>query len=491
MSATPREQRILLRLSGEVSTKAKATRRQFVARLVSNAKDALARAGVEARIERRYERIIVSTAQGDAAVEALRRVFGIQSLALTRPEPADSLDSVVESGVTHFRPQVAGKRFAVRARRVGNKHPGEFGAREIEHALGARLLPESAGVDLSNPETTARVEIFEGQAHFFSENVACEAGLPLGSGEHAVALVSGGFDSAVAAWQLHRRGIELDYVFCNLGGRTHQLGTVRVMHELAQRWCAGSRPRLHAIDFSDVTRELQAKTEPRLWQVLLKRLMLRAAEAVAQQRDAYAIVTGEAVGQVSSQTLANLRSISAATTLPILRPLVGMNKEEIVQTAHRIGTGPLSAVVDEYCALTTRNPATKTQLSVVEAEDDRMDPTILSDAVERREVLNLARLDVEDTGLPDLETTSIPPGAIVVDLRSRREYEQWHPQDALHLDWNHALDAYPSFGKDQTYVLYCEFGLKSAHLAELMHAAGRKGLHFRGGTRALRKHLGG
>ena len=252
------------------------------------------------------------------------------------------------------------------------------------------------------------------------------------------------------------------------------------------------RPRFHSIDFADVSRGPPgARRSHAIWQVILKRLMLRAAEAVARERSAYAIVTGEAVGQVSSQTLANLHSISAATSLPILRPLIGMNKEEIVQTAHRIGTGPLSAVVDEYCALTRKNPATKTHLEVIEAQDREMDPAVLEHAIEAREVLNLAALDVEDAGLPELEATSIPPGAIVVDLRSPREYEQWHPKDAVHLDWNHALEAYRSFGKEQTYVLYCEYGLKSAHLAELMHAAGLRGLHFRGGTRALRKSLDG
>lgn len=487
MSHTGTGQRLLLRLSGEVSTKAKPTRRQFVTQLVRNVRDALAGAGLEAEVERHYERILVTTHEGAAAAEEIRHVFGIQSLAITEPGSAASLEEVVADGVAHFRQRVAGKRFAVRARHVGNTPPGGFRGRDVEVALGSALLADSAGVDLSNPEITARIELFEGTAYHFAENVPGEAGLPLGTGGRAVALVSGGFDSAVAAWQLHRRGVELDYVFCNLGGRTHQLGTVRVMHELASRWCHGSRPRFHAVDFAEVSRELQAKTEPRYWQVILKRLMLRAAEAVADSMRGDAIITGEAVGQVSSQTLVNLRTISAATELPILRPLVGVNKDEIIRAAEHIGTAPLSAVVDEYCALVPRNPSTRAKLHVVESEEERMDMGILERAIEQRGVFDLGSIDPEDSGLPELEIGEIPRDAVVVDLRSRTEYDSWHYEGALHLDWARALEAYPSFGKEQTYVLYCEYGLKSAHLAEMMSAMGLRGLHFRGGTRALRR----
>ena len=487
VSGTAPEQRILLRLSGEVSTKAKPTRRQFVTQLLRNVRDALATAGVEAGVDRHYERIVVTTAEGAAAAEALRRVFGLQSLAITEPGSASTLEEVVADGYAHFRERVADKRFAVRARHVGNAPAGSFRGRDVEVALGEKLLPHAARVDLSNPEVTARIELFEGRAYHFAENVPGEAGLPLGTGGRAVALVSGGFDSAVAAWQLHRRGVELDYVFCNLGGRSHRLGTVRVMYELASRWCYGSRPRFHAIDFADVSRELQARTEPRYWQVILKRLMMRAAETIATEMHGEAIVTGEAVGQVSSQTLVNLRTISAACELPILRPLVGMNKDEIIRAAERIGTAPLSAVVDEYCALVPRNPATRAKLAVVEREEEAMDPAVLERAIAARESFELRSIDPEDTGLPELETSEVPKEAVVVDLRSRAEYQSWHYEGALHLAWSHALEAYPSFGKDQTYVLYCEYGLKSAHLAEMMHAMGLRGLHFRGGTRALRR----
>jgi tRNA uracil 4-sulfurtransferase len=476
---------VLLRLSGEVSTKARPTRRAFVVQLVRNAKDALASEDIAATVERRHDRVLVETADARAPA-LLARLFGVQSVSRAERQPVASLDDVVAAGEAAFREAVRGKRFAVRARRVGETAL-PFRGRDVEVALGERLRPLSAGVDLDHPEFTARVELYGGAAYTFAEVVPGVGGLPLGTGGRAVALVSGGFDSAVAAWQLQRRGVVLDHVFANLGGLTHRLGALRVMEVLARRWSYGARPRLHVVDFAALSRDLQVNTEKRYWQVILKRLMLRAADAVARELRAHAIVTGEAVGQVSSQTLVNLATISEATRLPILRPLVGANKDEIVAAAHRIGTGPLSAVVDEYCALVPSRPATQARLGAVLAEEARLDPALLAAAVAQREVLDLRALSDEASGLADLELTEIPAGAVVIDLRTRAEYQGWHWPGALHLDWAQAVEAYPSFAKEQRYVLYCEYGLKSAHLAEMMRKLDLQAFHVRGGTPALRR----
>ncbi|MDD9873020.1 MAG: THUMP domain-containing protein [Deltaproteobacteria bacterium] len=485
---------VLLRLSGEVSTKARGTRRQFAARLLHNIRDALACEGLAGEALRRHDRLFVrvrDAGAAPAAAAALAHVFGLQSVSPAWRGPAASLAEVVEQGARHFAGRVAGRRFAVRARRVGGRvgrGRGHFRGREVEIALGERLRPGAARVDLGDPEVTCGVELYEGSAYFFCDSIPGPGGLPLGSGGRAAALVSGGFDSPVAAWQLARRGIELEYIFCNLGGFGHRLGALRVVHALARAWNYGARPVLHAIDFGEVSRELQAKTEPRYWQVILKRQMLRAAEAVAAETGARAIATGEALGQVSSQTLANLQTIGAACELPILRPLVGANKDEIIALANRIGTGPLSAVVDEYCALVPRRPTTAARRAIIEDQEAELDPALLARAVAARERLDLRSVDPEETGLPEIETCAVPPGAVVLDLRSRPEFERWHYPGALQLDFARALDAHSAFATGRSYLLYCEFGLKSAHLAERMQQRGLHALHFRGGARALRRY---
>ncbi len=475
---------MLLRFSGEIATKAKPTRTRFEARLLRNVRDALRDAGVAAPISRTRNRVFVET--GDArAIETLARVFGVQSLARATVHPAEKLDELVRTAYEQFRDAVAGKRFAVRARRVGDRSRIALEARAVESALGAALLPHALRVDLDDPEVVASVELHEGRAHLCAEEVRGPAGLPLGIEGGAIALLSGGFDSAVAAWQMLRRGVRLDYLFCNLGGRAHELGALRVAKVLADRWSYGDFPHLHAIDFAAVAAEIRAKTKPRYWQIILKRQMLRAATAVAVQRRADALVTGDAVGQVSSQTLSNLAVISRATEVPILRPLVGANKDEIIRLAERIGTARLSAVVDEYCAMLATRPATSSRAGVLAAEEAALDPAVLERAVADRSVFELRSLDVESRGLPELEIGAIPGDATVIDLRSRTAYDAWHWPGALHLDFERALAACRSVARDRRYVLYCEFGLKSAHLAETMRRDGYDASNFRGGLAAL------
>jgi len=478
---------VLLRFSGEIAVKARPTRARFERQLLRNVTDAVRSAGLAARVSRTRNRVLVESDDARAP-ELLARVFGVQSLSVASVHPAEKLEQVVETGAALFRDAVAGRRFAVRARRVGDRARIAIESRDVERRLGAALLPGAAGVDLGRPEVTVRVELHEGQAFFCSETLRGPAGLPLGVEGRAIALLSGGFDSAVAAWQMLRRGVRLDYLFCNLGGRAHQLGTLRVARVLAERWSYGGRPHLHAVDFEPVAAEIRACTKTRYWQVILKRQMLRAAEQVARERQADALVTGEVVGQVSSQTLPNLATISQASSLPILRPLVGTNKDDIIREAEAIGTAPLSAVVDEYCAMVPTRPATVSRLATVQAEEASLDPALLARAVAERAVLDLRALGPEAEALPELEIAEVPPGATVLDLRSKAAYAAWHWPGALRLDLDHALVACRSFDRARRYVLYCELGLKSAHLAERMRAEGLEAWNFRGGLRGLVAH---
>ncbi len=474
--------RVAVRFSGDLGVKARPTQSRFLTRLARNLKDAVTSEGVAARIERTRDRLLIELPNPDS-LQAVVRVFGVQSASRVERRPWASLDDIVEAGAELYRESVRGKRFAVRARRVGDRSRIGVLAGDVERALGAVLDPISAGVDLSHTEVTVTSEIFPGEAWFFSERVAGPGGLPIGVEGRAVALVSGGFDSAVAAWMLLKRGVSLDYVFCTLGGTTHLLSALPVLKVLSDRWSYGDRPRLHVLDFDPVSRALQRDTAMRYWQVLLKRLMLRAAEAVARERRAAALVTGEAVGQVSSQTLQNLSVISRATPMAILRPLVGFNKEEITDLARRIGTYQLSSAVAEYCALVPRKPATAARLQPVEAEEARLDLGVLERAVRERSVFDLRSLDTEALGRAELEVEKVPDGANLIDLRSKAAFAAWHHPKALWLDFPAALRAYASFDPEKTYVLYCEFGLKSAHLAELMRQHGLRAVRLSSGPR--------
>jgi thiamine biosynthesis protein ThiI len=486
------KQLLLLRFSGDLTTKASATRRRMTSRLIENMRTSIRSSGRKARILRDRNRIFVeleTASDGPSDTEMaqrLARVFGIQSVSLAHCEAWRERDDIIRAGRTFGERHVRDRRFAIRARRVGDRSEVPIRSGDIERELGEALRPIASRVDLTNPEITVFVEVDPKRAYFFVATEKAAGGLPLGGEGRAVSLLSGGFDSPVASWRLLRRGIPLDYVFCNLGGRTHQLETMTIAKRLADLWQCGTRPRFHAIDFDAVSREIQDKVETRYWQIILKRLMLRAAEAVAERSEASAIVTGEAIGQVSSQTLQNLVVISHGAALPILRPLIGNNKEEIIAESKRVGTHDLSAKVGEYCAIVPSRPATHARLEYILAEESKLDPRVLERALAERSEFNLVDLDLEAWQSLDLEAKGIQSSDTVIDLRSKAAFEAWHFPNALFLDFPNALRAYARFDPEQRYVLYCEFGLKSAHLADLMRRAGLEARHVSGGLRQVR-----
>ena len=481
---SPARQLYLLRLSGEITTKAPRTRARFTKRLCDNLEDGLRSAGLEAGVDREWSRIYVE-GEAPAAGEVARRTFGVHSVSPVERRPWRELADVVAAGYEIFRSEVAGRSFAVRARRSGDRTRIPLRSKEIEIELGAALLPHARKVDLDHPEVTASVEVHPREVYFFRDRALGPSGLPLGTEDRALSLVSGGFDSGVASWMMLRRGVGLDYAFFNLGGTAHELGVLRVMKVIASDWSHGDRPRLFAIDFRPVVAEIQARVTPRYWQVVLKRLMLRAGQALAKELRVAALVTGEAIGQVSSQTPQNLAAISRPIELPILRPLLAFNKDEIIDRSREIGTYELSSAVHEYCAILPRKPATRASFRAVDDEERRLDSGVLVRALAGRRVLDLRALDPGELGGEELEIGEVPPGARLVDLRSKAAYDAWHPTAAEHLEFFQALERHRAFDRAPTWVFYCEVGLKSAHLAEVMQGEGFRAFHVAGGVREL------
>jgi thiamine biosynthesis protein ThiI len=475
---------ILVRLAAELTIKSSRTRASFLRRLGRNMRDALKGAGVAHKIESKWGRMYVR-ADASEALPALSRVFGISSIsAVDRRVPAD-MQSIVDSGTELFRDAVRDRKFAVRARRVGQH---AFASKDVEIKLGSALLPFSRGVDLSRPDVTVHVEIRDAYADLFSDRVNGAGGLPLGVEGRAISLLSGGYDSAVSSWLMLKRGISLDYVFCNLGGDAYERAVLQVAKVLADEWSFGTNPRLHVIDFSEPVRDLREKVREGYWQLVLKRLMYRAASMVAQQTESQAIITGEAVGQVSSQTLTNLRVLDPAAALPLFRPLLGFDKEEIIERARMIGTAALSEQVKEYCAITPGRPITAAKMASLDAQDALTDPTLLDAAVAQRKILDLRSIQPSEMVAPYLFTETVPQGAVVLDCRPAAQFRAWHLKGAKHQEEWDLLRDFRKLDRDRTYVLYCAHGIQTAYLAEKMQRSGYEAYSFKGGLRGVMEY---
>ena len=476
------EVRALLRFSGEIATKSRRTRARFQRRLTRNLRDALDSQAVPAVVRPEWSRVFID-GPDDTFLDPLERVFGISSYSVLRGETEADLERIVERGVGLFGDEVKGRTYAVRARRSG-EHP--FSSHDVQQHLGAALNP-GATVNLGNPDVAVRIEIRDDRAFFYADRHRGAGGLPLGVQGRALCLLSGGFDSAVAAWMALRRGIVLDYVFCNLGGGAYKRMVVEVGKHMADQWSYGTRPRLHVVDFTEVVEAMRVRAKPAYLQVVLKRMFYRAAARIGAGLDTQALVTGESVGQVSSQTLTNLRAIDDASDLPVLRPLLGFHKEEIIARSREIGTYELSARVREYCQVAPDKPVTAASPEDARAQEDAVGHVELNSAIESLEVLDLRGLRMSDIVGAGLFVTAVEPGVTVLDTRDPGAYEAWHWPRAA----RHALEAlerdFKRLDRNEVYVLYCAEGVRTANLAERMQREGYEAYSFMGGVPALRR----
>lgn len=479
------ERLVVVRPAAEVTLKSKRTRDHFMRSLRSAVLDALQRNGVRCRIKRRPSRLFVYLSDGptEAAEEALSRVFGVGSYSSVRATCQADPEVIARVGFDLFADQVGGRSFAVRVKRLGQH---SFGSMDVARELGAALRPYGP-VDLDDPEFEVRVEIINERAYLFEDRLPGIGGLPAGTESRALSLISGGYDSAVASWQILRRGVELDFVLFNLGGAAYERMVAQVVKVLSDRWCFGGRPSLYVVDFSAVLEDLRGNAREDYWQVLLKRLMLRGASILGERLGSEALVTGESIGQVSSQTLSNLKVIEESATLPVLRPLVGIDKRDIMAQAAMVGTDALSAQVREYCAITSLRPVVAADPEVVAEEERKLDPSLLERALADARELKLRTLDPADLMLPYLFVDEVPSGAEVIDCQTEQQYRNWHLPGSRHLDVAEILRSPRALDKERSYLLYCAHGMQSAQAAEVLQQLGYEAYSFRGGTAALRR----
>jgi thiamine biosynthesis protein ThiI len=473
----------IVRLGADIVIKSNRIRNRFVGRLIRNVRTACQQAGVSIEVDREWSRFFVRSEQPEV-LDILRRIFGISSVSPVEHVCHADLDAIAALVGEHYREKVAGKTFAVRAKRVGQH---SYTSMDLAKKVGAALYDGSAGVKLKHPQVEIFIEVRDNEAHIFSERVPGPGGLPLGSSGRVLCLLSGGFDSAVAAWMLQKRGVELDYLFCNLAGESYEKSVLGLAKLLTDQWSSGTAPRLFVVNMEAVTHEIRTKVKPSHAQVILKRAFYRLAEKVAARTEAAAILTGECLGQVSSQTLLNLRAIEHVATLPVLRPLIGYDKDEIIALARRIGTYAISAGVEEYCQLVPEKPVTACSIDSADRQEQLMDLGVLDHAVAGIRSIDLVHLNPAELVVPFLYREEVGPDDVLVDCRNEETFALWHPPGAVNIEFYDLLTDPTLLDKKKSYVLCCPVGLQSAVLAERLQKLGYKVHSFRGGIPAVKK----
>lgn len=325
-----------------------ANRRFFLGKLFTALRQSLEGIGVE-RIEQPGDRFVVRLREGvsvEAAVERVRRVLGVAYFAIAHPVERD-MDAICRAAWAEVEP-LQFSTFAVRAKRSDKTFPQTV--MQIEAAVGRYILDRleeqarNVRVQLRDPELTCRIEITPGPALVYARKIEGCGGLPANTAGKLLCLLSGGYDSAVAAYRMMKRGAHMSFVhFYGTGARPGE-SSLHVASALVRQLTRYQfNAKLYRVPFEPIQREI-VRYGPEDFRVLLyRRMMLRIAQVFAKREHAPALVTGDSLGQVASQTLRNLVAVDAAADTPIFRPLIGSDKIEVLETAKQIGTYEISS----------------------------------------------------------------------------------------------------------------------------------------------------
>ncbi|RPJ71443.1 MAG: tRNA 4-thiouridine(8) synthase ThiI [Acidobacteria bacterium] len=350
----------------EIALKGK-NRPWFISRLVANVRAATADLDVRAvkPLMGRLEVVLGPTASYAQVRDRLEHVFGIANFSRAGRTGRDV--EQIAAAIIEDLGDLQTSSFRVSVKRADKRYP--LRSPEIEREVGGRIkLARGWNVNLDHPELTIWVEILNDQVFYFFGKDKGPGGLPTGVSGRVACLLSGGIDSPVAAWRMMKRGCSVllvhfhSYPFLSRASQEK----VRELAELLTLY--QQRSRLFQVAFGEIQRQVVLSVPAPLRVVIYRRLMMRIADRIARDHGAGALVTGEVIGQVASQTLENMSVIGSVTTLPILRPLVGMDKEEVVAQAIRIKTYDVSIVPDQDCCqlFTPKHPATRASLAAVE-----------------------------------------------------------------------------------------------------------------------------
>lgn len=462
--------KFIIKFFPEITIKSKPVRKQFVKQLRNNLRGLLKAVDESVEVLSEWDQIVVKC---DSEGEELRQQL-ISVIACT-PGIAHFLDvleyrfvdmhDAFEKTRAIWADRLAAKTFVVRCKRVG-KH--EFSSHQLEQYIGGGLNQhcDSAGVDLHNPDITVRLEVRDDRLFIINCRHEGLGGFPLGSLDSVVSLISGGFDSTVSSYLAMKRGMRTHFCFFNLGGRDHEIGVKEVSLYLWMKYGASSRVKFVAVPFEDVVAEILKNVDDSQMGVILKRMMLRAGSQVAQRLNVSALVTGESVAQVSSQTLANLSVIDSVTDTLVLRPLITSDKNDIINISRQIGTEDFAAAMPEYCGVISVKPTTRAKPEKIDREESRFDFSVLDRALADAQYINIDEVAEQEMASQDVEILNVPvQDAVIIDVRHPAEEENKPLRlsniEVKKIPFYELHNRFAELEKNKSYLLYCDKGVMS------------------------------
>ena len=333
----------------------------------------------------------------DEVVEALGRVFGITGICPVVHVPDEGFDRLAEDVIRYIDEEYPDKNttFKVNCRRARKNYPMD--SQEVNAAMGERILDAfpQIKVDVHDPRILLTIEIRDDNIYIYSKVIPGPGGMPVGTGGKAMLLLSGGIDSPVAGYMIAKRGVRIDAVYFHAPPYTSERAKQKVV-DLAKQVAKYAGPiNLHVINFTDIQLEIYEKCPHDELTIIMRRYMMRIAEDIAKKNDSLALITGESLGQVASQTMQSLAATNEVCTLPVFRPLIGFDKNEIIRISEKIDTYETSILPFEDCCtiFVAKHPVTKPNINIIKRSETKLLETIdelYARAIETDEVITVS-----------------------------------------------------------------------------------------------------
>jgi len=457
-------QKFIIKFFPEIMVKGPSAKKQMVGQLYNNLVKLLQKLSKEINIRKFNDKIeVVSPIEyvTEARIILLQTPgieLVLEALQFDKTDTLDAIKTKVNEKMSHL---IQNKSFVVRAKRTG-KH--DFKSTNIEQTVGGYMLAKNptSKVDLHNPEITIKVELVHNQLNIITQRYKGLSGFPIGTQGDILSLMSGGFDSTVASYLTMKRGLKTHFVFFNLGGIAHEIGVKQVALYLWNKFGASHRVSFISIPFDDVITEIFRSTNESYMGVTLKRLMLLASEKIANEMEIDALVTGESVAQVSSQTLRNLALIDQVTNKLILRPLATMNKPEIMNIANDIGTRRFAENMPEYCGVISKNPIIHGSYKRMEEISKRFNYEVLDTAVTNATKIYVDEIAEDVSQIGEIEVINdLSSGEYtIIDIRQEDEIIDL-PCETLKIPFFNLKNEFAKLPQNKMYLLYCDKGIMS------------------------------
>ncbi|MBV7315348.1 tRNA uracil 4-sulfurtransferase ThiI [Shewanella sp. NIFS-20-20] len=463
--------KFVVKIYPEIMMKSKPVRMRFIKMLETNIRNVLRHIDEGAKVQRQWDRIVVMVPPTkpellDVFAERLQCIPGIAHSLQVAEHSFTTVDDIYQIVLPIYRDELKGKTFCVRAKRNGQH---EFTSSDIERYVGGGLnqFTEALGVKLKDPDMTVFLEVDHDKLYVVEKRIEGLGGFPIATQEDVLSLISGGFDSGVSSFQFIKKGCRTHYCFFNLGGAQHEIGVKQVAYHLWKTYGESHKVKFISVPFEPVVAEILERIDNGQMGVILKRVMMRTAARIADRMGIQALVTGESVGQVSSQTLTNLNVIDRCVDTLILRPLIAMDKQDIINEARRIGTEDFAKTMPEYCGVISQRPTVKAVLSKIEAEEQKFSEDLIDRILANIEIIDIREIAANmDTKITETESVdSVAADEVVIDIRAPEEEEKQplviDGTDIKVIPFFKLATQFADLDSSKTYLLYCERGVMS------------------------------